>query len=363
MGAIDKDQLMILEEYCRFINAQLEQRTLSEGNLRGLLTEAFTSKSFATLLSQLSQLEGMVPDEMEYTLHAIARAVKQSEKSYALLIRRKITKEEFAKTVAQTKGLVNALSDTFQELQTLLLSRRVKMQLRSRLAALDDDTVDSDAFDDDGHDRVAEILDDVLDASQKDVIRARIERAFEQPTDLLGRFWKSISPGSYGWYGLTEKRLFADVMSLTRSGLQALGHIDGDAIEELFPSDIEETAEDILSSQDEEFEEVNFDLPEDENRTDEMPPTAPEDAPSPKLKPKVKPAEAEQPSENAILSVKELLAKYGDGEELDADMRKALIGALRKSGVRIRENDDFSREDKVILERWRRMAGIRGSGQ
>lgn len=358
--SVSRRDLAVLDEYCGFVDAVTTARALKEGVLRSILTESFSSKSFANMISQLSRLEKMLPEDMENTLKALHRAAVKSEKDYAKLIRRKISKEDFAKSVAQTKGLVDGLSNVFEELQQLLASRRFKQQISSRVGLKDNSSLDV----------AGSFLGEVLDDSQIDILKARIEQAFEQPTSILGQFWKSMSPQSYGWYGLTDRDLFEDILSLSREGLQTIGGIDADVIDDLFPPQVEQELEAVAEAGD--FEEMTFELPADGKQTDGeleaddktsetivpddnaasvTPLDAPERAPIKKA------SEAPAAKEDKALSLKDLLAKHGDGAEVDPAAKKALIGALQKAGIKIKESADH-REDRYVMDQWRRMAGI-----
>lgn len=228
----------ILNEYLNHFNDKLESISLQEGKLLSLLSEAaFTGKSFSRMIEQLVKIERMLPEEMENSLEALRRAIDDAEKKYAKLIRRKISKEDFTKMVAQTKGLADGLARGISELQTVMRARKIKKRVNSRLG-----------YDSDG-DGAGDTLGDVLDDNHKDILKARLELAFTQPEGMVGKLWKMLSPKSYGWHGLTDEKLITDVMSLTREGLKTLfGEKFKEDIDELLPEKVEDVIEDEAES-------------------------------------------------------------------------------------------------------------------
>lgn len=219
-----------LREYCDHVTEVVDSFALREGWVAGLLTEAFTGKSFESMVNQLAKIESMIPEEMENTLRALQKAVDKAEKDYVKLIRRKMSREEFTKMVAQTKGLADGLSKAIKELQLVLRSRQIKRRVNARLGG--DEQSDG------------ETLGDVLDDNHKEILRARVETAFTRPEGMLGRLWKTLSPNSYGWHGLTDDQLLEDMLSLSRDGIVALGDISPESVDDLFPPAVDKAVED-----------------------------------------------------------------------------------------------------------------------
>lgn len=227
----------VLNEYCQYFSERLDAVPLREGSLSGLLTEAvFSGKSFDRMIDQLNKIEQMLPEEMEHSLNALRRAIDDAEKKYAKLIRRKITKEEFTKMVAQTKGLADGLARGISELQSVMKARKIKRRVNARLG-----------YDSDG-DGVGDTLGDVLDDNHKEILKARLELAFTKPEGMVGKLWKMLSPESYGWHGLTDEKLVSDVMSLTRDGLRSIFGVKSADVDDLFPEKVENALEDEAES-------------------------------------------------------------------------------------------------------------------
>lgn len=229
-----------LREYCDHVSEVVDSYALREGWVGGLLTEAFTGKSFESMVNQLAKIESMIPEEMENTLRALQRAIDKAEKDYVNLIRRRLSREEFTRMVAQTKGLADGLSKAIKELQIVLRSRQIKNRVNARLGG--DDRADG------------ETLGDVLDDNHKEILKARLETAFTRPEGMLGRLWKALSPQSYGWHGLTDEQLLEDMLNLNRDGVTSLGDISPDAVDDLFPPAVDKAVEDEAEQELEEID-------------------------------------------------------------------------------------------------------------
>jgi hypothetical protein len=320
----------ILREYCSFVDGILSEFYLKEGSLTHLLTENFSAKSFQNLVAQLSKLESMIPDEMNYTLRALNRAVNQSERDYAKLLRKTLSREEFSKSVVQTKGLVDSIAGALEELQ-------VKRAVVQRLGLSDNGTLSVGGTS----------LSDVLDRNHRDILRAKVEQGFQQPSGMIGKLWKTLSPESYGWYGLTDRLLIDDIMGLTKDNLIALGNLNPQVIEDLFPQELEEELPEIVDTTDDPSPAV------DEPQVEEEPEPEPEPVKEPEQSSKSDDSEL---SKSNSVSFNELIGKYGT-EEITDKQKKAVIDILRKNGIRVRESTE-DHKDRLVLERWRRLAGV-----
>ena len=181
---------------CQYVNDLRIKKALQESSISVLLTEEFSSREFNQLVKSIADVSKLLPAEMSNSEKAFQDAVKSALTTKAKLNRGSVTKEEFAKEVAQLAGLGSALTSVVADLKNIALLRDATSRQQEA----------------DGDDRP---LGDVLDVDEQDLVKSAIEDSFEPDESWIPSFLLKNKK----WYGLSVDGLFDDLMNVTLNGL------------------------------------------------------------------------------------------------------------------------------------------------
>jgi len=306
-----------LDEGCAYINEILEKRVLSENSVASfLLKEEFSKDEFSKLVQSLSQFADRVPPEMENTRLAVQKAVKNARFVFRALIRGKTSKRSFAIMTSKVAGLLSAIGNTVE----VIKQNQELQQLQSRVTS-------ESAFI-----KEEKSIGDILDKEGLRDLNIQIKKSFT-PDDFLSRLFGKRN----NWFGLTPKKLRGDILNLTGTGLEQFMDVVPDSLASaLSDEDAEYVVDTAMGDEDgDEDEEVST---SSDTRTSDT-----------------------QPESIKTLSRSEIEAalesKYGENK-VPMGIVNAVLDVLKTKGIQVEQK--VNDEEKIVLEQWRRMAGITG---
>ena len=325
---------------CQYVNDLRIKKALQESSMLVLLTEEFSSSDFNQLVKSIADVGKLLPKEMVSSRKAVSTAVKSALKTKADLNRGKATKEKFAKEAAQLAGLGSALASVVSDLKNIALLR-------------DAASIQQEADD------VGKTLGDVLEAPEKDLVKSAIEDSFK-PQGL----WNKVFKQNKKWYGLTDEGLFKDLMNVTLGGLGKLmqsNEIPNAFKEAMSSDDIKAVADEVKTGNAGDGE---SDSTDEEEEVDEEPAT---DGKVNLVGTMFKYKDPDDPSKGAEFrdeSWKEVVQAVvnkpntKNRRRFTSLMNTVVDRELFESRQHTALESAHSGKDKIILERWRKMAGI-----
>ena len=338
---------------CQYINDLRIKKALKESSMSVLLTEEFSSSDFNELVQSIADVSKLLPAEMSNSVKAFKDAVKSALRTKTELNRGSVTKEQFAKEVAQLAGLGSALTSVVSDLKNIALLRDATSRQQEA----------------DGGDSS---LGDVLDDDEQDLVKSAIEDSFK-PQGL----WNTLFKQRRDWYGLSFDGLFDDLMNVTLNGLGKLmqsKEIPNALKDAMSSEDAKEVADEVKtdSADDSESDSTagDDDVAQDDIKSDEEEEVDDEPATDGKVNlvgTMFKYKDPDDPSKGAEFrdeSWKEVVQAVVDKPNTKNRRRfTSLMNAvvdreLFESRQHTALESAHSGKDKIILERWRKMAGI-----
>jgi len=338
---------------CQYVNDLRIKKALQESSMLVLLTEEFSSSDFTELVQSIADVGKLLPKEMQNSRKAFQTAVKSALKTKVKLNRGSVTKEQFAREVAQLAGLGSALTSVVTDLKNIALLRDATSMQQE--ADADDKT-----------------LGNVLGDEEQDLVMSAIEDSFK-PQGLWNNIWKKKRE----WYGLTDEGLFDDLMNVTLNGLGKLmqsNEIPSAFKDAMSPEDAEVVANEVKTDNAADSEsdstDGDDDVAQDDIKSDEEEEVDDEPATDGKVNlvgTMFKYKDPDDPSKGAEFrdeSWKEVVQAVVDKPNTKNRRRfTSLMNAvvdreLFESRQHTALESAHSGKDKIILERWRKMAGI-----
>ncbi|MHA2021002.1 MAG: hypothetical protein ACW96N_04755 [Candidatus Thorarchaeota archaeon] len=304
-----------LDEACQYISDLMLEDAFSRGELSAaLLKEEFTRDDWTNMVNVITSINADLPVEMKNVRAALQRAIKTAKTSMISLNKGNINSEKFAKVVANVDAFSSAVGSAFEALRGIQslsdLSKITPVQseggeLKEQEAAM---TV-NDALGKLG-----------LDDQDREIIKTSIEKNFKPEG-----FWANLLGKKKNFFGLTSDSLYDDIMSLTLPSLKAV-----------LTGGVPEALAQAMSS---------------------------EDAATVAAETGVAEKSSEESSGKNVSAAPKLRKAHLRGvlRSLDLDPNDSkLLDKMRSALSKYKINVEAVLTDRehIVLERWRRMAGI-----
>ena len=298
------EQQKALEEGCLYISDLMEEKALSEKAVSDLLLfEAFTSQEFNDMIRELSSFAAGFPKQMTNTSEALRKAVESASTVSRNFLKKKASKQTFAQMASKVAGITKVLENS---LDTVISGQKLSSLRRS----VADESSDG---------QTSLTVGDTLDTQEKELLKMQIDQSFKAPGLLSRLFNKQLR-----FYGLDADGLYEDVIGLSLNDFNKLMNIEtaslGDAITD---DDLKQVASEAQ--------------PAEEDKADEKTTLPTASDVSSALKDKYK-------------------TKFKIGDDFADQAARATLDVLKSKGIKLESK--FDAEQNIILERWRRMAGI-----
>lgn len=289
-----------LKKGCRYVSALIEEKALADRSVSSVvLNESFSESEFQKLIQQLVTFAETIPADMTNTRKSLRRAVTAARNTFRSFTRGKASKGQFAKMTSTVAGLLDAIGNVLEVIPRSQAFDDLERMLQSE-----------------GVISEAKSLKQILNKEDRLDLDAAIDRVF-QPKGLLARLFGSKD----SWYGLDADGLRADIESLTLGGLKKLMKTVPDSLTQaLSDEDVEEVVSEI--------------------------------------DPELASEEGEPSGETKSISRKEIETALTDkfGDRVPMGIVNTVLDVLKDKGLQIEQN--IKPEDRLIIEKWRRMAGI-----